>query len=337
MRFQSTDEKHNWNCLFQKVWIKGGKCYETKRTDEMMIIMRLNPVLVSKSVLQIILFSLFLAFFGVPSLLQYQREEIIVLKSELKQGEGIEPPAVTLEATRETLGWKTVDKEQFWKTFDLFNHCQALNKTVEDCIKEDSFALEDFLVEAKYIGVNGNYNPPITFNSSDPSLWKEELSLAGYGRHFTFKSLKNITQNEEDCLAFTFAKNFSYAVFVHDEDFFLYNVNPLGTSTKSWRFNGATEKNHFQEMTLTKHKKLNLERQPCEEDPDYIFSHCARESLSKKVNLVDNYEIVDKIVVFFSNRLGVNYLATRGVNKAGVFAIKATSSGCFRFSQPLTS
>ena len=87
-------------------------------------------------------------------------------------------------------------------------------------------------------------------------------------------------------------------------------------------------------MTLTKHKKLNLERQPCEEDPDYIFSHCARESLSKKVNLVDNYEIVDKFVVFFSNRLGVNYLATRGVNKAGVFAIKATSSGCLGFHNP---
>ena len=176
IRFQSSDVKHKLNSLLPKV-DQRGKCYKTHEPDELMIRMKLNPVLVSKSVLQIVLFSLFLAFFGIPSLLQYQRKEVIVLKSELKQGEGIEPPAVTLEATRETLGWKTVDKEQFWKTFDLFNHCQALNKTVEDCIKEDSFALEDFLVEAKYIGVNGDYNPPITFNSSDPSLWKEELSL----------------------------------------------------------------------------------------------------------------------------------------------------------------
>merc|ERR1712130_71783 len=41
--------------------------------------------------------------------------------------------------------------------------------------------------------------------------------------------------------------------------------------------------NHYQEVTLTSHKKLNLERQPCEEDPGYIFSYCVRESLSKMV------------------------------------------------------
>ena len=37
------------------------------------------------------------------------------------------------------------------------------------------------------------------------------------------------------------------------------------------------------DFVLTKHKKLNLEQQPSEEDPDYSFSHCARESLSQKV------------------------------------------------------
>ena len=40
---------------------------------------------------------------------------------------------------------------------------------------------------------------------------------------------------------------------------------------------------HYQEVTLTKHKKLNLERQPCEGDPIYSFSYYVRKSLSKKV------------------------------------------------------
>ena len=114
--------------------------------------MRFNFLLISKSILQIVLFSLFLAFFGIPSIVQYQRKEIIVLKSESKTDKGIEPPAVTLVATNNSLGWKTVEKDQFWQSFDLFDHCMGINMTIDDCLKEDSFGLPDFLVEAKYIG-----------------------------------------------------------------------------------------------------------------------------------------------------------------------------------------
>ena len=98
--------------------------------------MRLNVLLLSKSFLQLLLFSFFLAFFGIPSLQQYQRKEIIVLKSESKTGNGIEPPAVTLQATRNSLGWKTVKKDQFWQDFDLFDHCLGINMTVDDCLKK---------------------------------------------------------------------------------------------------------------------------------------------------------------------------------------------------------
>ena len=247
--------------------------------------MRLNFLLVSKIILQLLLFSLFLTFFGIPSLIAYQRKEIIVLKSESKTN-GIEPPAVTLLATNNSLGWKTVEKEQFWQSFDLLDHCMGINRTVDNCIKEDSFELTDFLVEAKFIGINKNYSAPIVFNSSSPSFWKEDMSLSGYGRHFTLKSLKNITQNEEDCLAFILSRNFSFFVFVHDEDFFLFSVNPLGPPSNSWQFPPHVH-NHYQEVTLTKHKKLNLDRQPCEEDYHYSFSYCVRESLSKKVKSVD--------------------------------------------------
>ena len=71
--------------------------------------MRLNVLLLSKSILQLLLFCLFLAFFGIPSLVQYQRKEIIVLKSDSKTGKVL----VTLLATRNSLGWKTVKKTNF--------------------------------------------------------------------------------------------------------------------------------------------------------------------------------------------------------------------------------
>ena len=72
-------------------------------------------------------------------------------------------------------------------------------------------------------------------------------------------------------------------MFVHDEKFFVYNANTLGPPINYRTFQGHNEKNHYQELTLTKHKKLNLARQPCEEDTSYNFKTCVQESLSKKV------------------------------------------------------
>ena len=36
-------------------------------------------------------------------------------------------------------------------------------------------------------------------------------------------------------------------------------------------------------MTVTQHKKLNLDHKPCEDDPKYNFNSCIKETLSQKV------------------------------------------------------
>ena len=41
--------------------------------------------------------------------------------------------------------------------------------------------------------------------------------------------------------------------------------------------------NHFQEIILVKHKKLNLEHRPCEEAEDYSFTTCVKENIAKTV------------------------------------------------------
>ena len=58
--------------------------------------MEVNFLLFSKTIVQILLFFLFLAFFGLPSYDQYQKEETLVIKTELET-EGIEVPAVTIQ------------------------------------------------------------------------------------------------------------------------------------------------------------------------------------------------------------------------------------------------
>ena len=221
--------------------------------------MKLSLVSVSKTILQLLLFCLFLGFFGIPSFTKYQKKETIVVKSELDT-DGIEAPAVTLQATQNKFGQKSAENEQ--------------------SIHNESIKLTDFLVDAR---IEKNYNSSVSvlLNLSSSSVyWREDMSAIG--NYFTFKS-KFITLNQDYCMTFILVRNFTFKVFVHDEGFFINNANPLGPPVNYWTFEGPSQKNHYQELILTKHTKLNLDQRPCEEDPAYSFTKCVKENSSKKV------------------------------------------------------
>ena len=71
---------------------------------------------------------------------------------------------------------------------------------------------------------------------------------------------------------------------VHDEFFYLNNVNPNGPPTNRRTFNGSTA-DHYLTLTMTEHVKLNLAREPCRQDFNYSFILCVRESLASQVSL----------------------------------------------------
>ena len=95
--------------------------------------MKLKAVLFSKTILQVILFLLFLSFFGIPSFDKYQRKETIIVKSEVDTN-GIEAPAVTIQTSSYNFGWKSVDNSTDWYNFDLSEHCNRINMTLDECI-----------------------------------------------------------------------------------------------------------------------------------------------------------------------------------------------------------
>ena len=255
--------------------------------------MKLNPVLVSKTILQLLLFCLFLGFFGIPSFNQYQRKETIIVKSELETT-GIEAPAVTLQATQDNFGWKSVENGSIWYKFAVLEHCERINMTLEQCIRSDTMKLDDFLID---IQIRKNFDteaPPLLNKSTSSAYWKEGMTATAFGRYFTFKAPKSITLNQEYCMTFVLVKNFTIIVYVHDEDFFFNTANPLGPPINYWTFPGISERNHYQELTLTKQTKLNLDRRPCNEDPDYSFTKCIKENVSKKVMQHKFYQVVLK-------------------------------------------
>ena len=235
-------------------------------------------VFLLKAILQLILFILFLRFFGIPSMRTFQKKDTLVLKYEEDTG-GIEAPAVTIQAIQNGSGWKSpgVGKVH-WKSFEIFQHCAEINLTIEECVQKDTIELTDFLKDVRF-----GDEPNVSVSVLNSSLFKEDVTVTPWGRHFTFKYSRTMTQDaEKDCLKFVLDRNFTFNVFVHDEDFFLHNFNPLGPPKNSWAFEG-NERSFYQELILTKQRKKNLDRRPCQGDPGYSFTGCVKENLSKQV------------------------------------------------------
>ena len=228
------------------------------------------------SILQVVLLVLFMIFFGVPSIEKYLDKQTIAISSK-EQTNGIEAPAITFVAIKKH-GWKSVDKDFDWSSFDMVRHCQKMNFTdVDICQKNDTFGRDDFLKSARL----GFYqeNSRSLFNES--SMWTEDMTLTFNGRHFTLNPAMKISA----ALIFEVDNSFDYLIWIHDANFFIPNINSFGLPSKLWiTGKELTDEDALYHMiTLTKHKKLNLARQPCEEDPTYSFAACIKEKLSEIV------------------------------------------------------
>ena len=231
-----------------------------------------------------LLLGLFMVFFGIPSVQKYQSKETISLSSQ-KFTNGIEAPAVTLLAlNNETgYGWKAKTNQtssmmgRYTNTF-LLDHCKEINQTdLETCISVDSFRLTDFLTTATFQMVESS------LNELNTSSWTEDMDTTANGRHFTWKPQRIITPSWTDVMFLSAYKKFKFYIWVHDINFSFVSTNPRGTTTAFWEVDGNSMTNHFQEIILVKHKKLNLEHRPCEESEDYSFTTCVKESIAESV------------------------------------------------------
>ena len=97
-----------------------------------------------KAALQLGLFVVFFAFFGLPAVKKFQREETIAVYSS-KQTSGIEAPAVTFSVFSN--GWKSAHlyksttASQFW----ISEYCDNVDE-IEQCIKSNTYDLENLII-----------------------------------------------------------------------------------------------------------------------------------------------------------------------------------------------
>ena len=232
-----------------------------------------------------LLFVLFMAFFGIPSIEQYRKKETIFITSE-KMTNGIDAPAISLFAVDNNIGYgfKTETNQtnslmaRSTGNF-LWYHCQEIKQNdLNDCISSDSYELTDFLITAIIdIPIKAN------FGKVNKTLWHEDIGLASNGKVFTWNPQRTITRDWNELIFLSLKRNFKFFIFVHDINFYSMSTSPRGSTQAFWEFNGNTTKNHYREIALVKHKRLNLDHQPCEETEDYIFLDCVKEGLAQQV------------------------------------------------------
>ena len=108
--------------------------------------------------------------------------------------------------------------------FHLADHCQKRGFTdFEECTLNDTYGLADFLKKAEI----GLLEPKDLIVESSKSLWTEDVTATTYGRHFTLNLGLTITREDSDFLGFTMDSNFFYSIWVHDDKYFLVNINPF--------------------------------------------------------------------------------------------------------------
>ena len=73
-----------------------------------------------------------------------------------------------------------------------------------------------------------------------------------------------------------------YNVHIHDPRFYILAIQPLPTPGVKFRLNEGFS-NVYKYISVTKHMKMNQKNNPCNEDPDYNFQLCVRNSLTSKV------------------------------------------------------
>ena len=110
-----------------------------------------------------------------------------------------------------------------WDSFKFDEHCAKLDtSTIKECVEKDTFNLTDIVRSAHYGLSNSSEN-------SSSLFWTQDFTEANMGKQYTLKPRRTLlTNNPDDVLVTLLGRDLNFAIFVHDENFFLVSRNPLG-------------------------------------------------------------------------------------------------------------
>ena len=161
------------------------------------------------------------------------------------------------------MGWKSenipTDAESV-----IENQCSGFEKhELETCIVEKTFGRSEVFTEA-FLG-----DPART-----PLLdWEEDFAATReMGMTYNLNMEGRLgTDGRIHQIYILFDYDKAYDIFIHDSNFFMMNQNPNGPPSKYMKIKPNNSFNHYNQLALTKHYEMNIPKDPCVEDPGYIF------------------------------------------------------------------
>ena len=182
------------------------------------------------------------------------------------------PPAVTIVAFNgDNGGWNQAVTSE-----EALEAVCGNNPDIEGCIRKNFWGLEDTIF-VEMGGVSGS--APWARPLMHPELWREDFTLAWYGRSYTLTYPEprgtnwrtdaiNLHVNKSDGLTRT--------IFLHDPNYFILSTNPLSLPI-SLRNLPPGKKGRFSiSLALTESLEYNVPSDPCIEDPGYSFMTCVK-------------------------------------------------------------
>ena len=210
----------------------------------------------------VVLFTLCFTYFTLPSLKEYQAQQIIVTTSEEKQDE-IHAPAVTVCAQDPSLAIGDLHQA-------FLKYCA--NKTdIRRCIDAATFNFSSTVFNAT------RGFPPYDSSLMDPSQWIPEVTLPGTGKCYTLNTSQTLETNfMTGTLRLVLSKDLNYYIYIHDINYFVQNQNPYGVPINFKAISSGEGWTRIYKMRTVKRKNINN----CNPDPSYKFTTCVRSSLS---------------------------------------------------------
>ena len=164
--------------------------------------------------LQILLLATFLYFFGLPAIYRFLRNEVIVVETS-KETNGVPFPAITISV---------VDQIKNYSCFDR-------NVSVADCLEKVTLNRSNVL---KSVILGWSKRQEIVIDGEN---MREDFTSVFPGIYFTLELPIKIGPNDHnDQLFLGLNTNLTYVVFVHDPEYFMFNLNPVAIPAATKKF-----------------------------------------------------------------------------------------------------
>ena len=234
-------------------------------------------MVILRPLLQFVIFSIFLIYFGLPAIQKFEKKEVMVVKRKVNSN-GIELPAITIGGMNpETSdGWKDNINTGNWGGL-LETHCST-EETAEECIENKTYNITESIKDV----LLGYTTKKSLLNQT--KFWTEDFMVGWMGRSYTLNISQKVGSDyKRDQLFLTFDSNLKYDIYIHDPNYFVININPVGPPVLNLELNPKTTKSFYYGLVLTKVEELDLPDDPCNMDRSYNYHACVKESLSGKV------------------------------------------------------